>query len=144
MLIKVFERIKTDRPARFLTTFAAALLTNVTSAFQSLVHSEQLDVLHNLVLDFITSNMPESDDLKKGEDISALLKGTLTSYVPVYLGNNMLFWTGQYWESSHNIPSSRVKSKDLVNADLETGLKRLLVNNLLIPADRRMWQARRD
>jgi hypothetical protein len=102
-------------------------LTNVTSAFQSLVDSEQLDVLHNLVLDFITSNKQESHDPEKGEDIDELLKGALTTYVPVFLGNNMLFWTGQYWEGSHNIPSSRVKSKDLANEGLETGLRRLLV-----------------
>jgi len=129
MLRTVFKRIKSDRPVRFLTTFAAALLTNVTAASQSLVDSEELDVLHNLVLDFITSNMQDNDQSENRKDLGALLEGTLTIYVPVYMGNNMLFWTGQYWETSHPIPSNRIKSKDLVNTDLETGSKQLLVIN---------------
>jgi hypothetical protein len=127
---QVFKRIKSDRPVRFLTTFAAALLINVTTGFQSLVDAEELDVLHNLVCDFITSSFQDNDDSENGKDLRALLEGTLTIYAPVYMGNNMLFWTGQYWETSHAIPSNRVKSKDLVNTDLEVGSRRLFVTNL--------------
>ena len=73
--------------------------------------------------------MEENDNSEEGDQIRALLKGTLATYVPVYLGNNMLFWSGEYWESSHPIPSSRIKSQDLVDTDLKTGLKRLLVHS---------------
>ena len=127
---QVFKRIKSDRPVRFLTTFAAALLLNVTTGFQSLVDSEELDVLHNLVCDFITTNFQVNNDSENGKDLRVLLEGTLTTYVPVYMGNNMLFWTGQYWETSHAIPSNRVTSKDLVNTDLETGSRQLFVTIL--------------
>jgi len=83
------------------------------------------------MLEFITSNLRDSIDAEKGEGIGVLLKGTLTSYVPVYMGNNMLFWAGQFWERSHDIPSNRMRSKDLTNANLELGLKRLLVKETI-------------
>jgi Uncharacterised protein family, YAP/Alf4/glomulin len=127
----VFKRIRTDRPARFLTTFAAALLTNVTSAFQSIVESESLEILNGLVLEFITSSLDMSDQsTEKGKEIVTLLEGVITTYVPIYLGNQILFWSARYWEKSHPIPSSRIKSQDLINVDLEKGEDTLLVNHI--------------
>jgi len=81
-------------------------------------------------LDFIKSTS-ETFDQTKDEEIVALLEGVITTYVPVYLGNQMLFWSGQYWEESHPILSQRAKSKDLVNVDLDNGLRMIYVGSHL-------------
>jgi len=112
-------------PSRFLTTWAAALLTNFTNAFGTLVDSENLVTLHNLMLDFVNISLDIPEDNK---EIQFLLQGVITAYIRVYMGNRMLFWAGRYWEQSHPILSNRIKSKDLVNLDLENGVSELLVH----------------
>ena len=69
------------------------------------------------------------EDKTADKQIASLLEGVITTYVPVYLSNQMLFWSGQYWEASHPIPAQRVKSKDLVNVDLQNGLKLIYVHS---------------
>lgn len=112
-------------PSRFLLTWAAALLTNVTHAFGTLVDSENLDTLHNLMLDFVNTSLAFPDG---NQEIQLVLRGVITTYVWVYMGNRMLFWSGRYWEQSHPIFSSRVQSEDLVNLDLENEMKKLFVH----------------
>jgi Uncharacterised protein family, YAP/Alf4/glomulin len=123
VLREVFKRIRTDHPARFLTTFAAALLSNITLAFETRVDMEQP---HSLLLNFITSSL-EIADHSKDNEILSLLHGVITTYIPVFLGNHMVFWSGRYWEANHPVISQRVKSKDRVNVKLEDGLALLLV-----------------
>lgn len=124
----MFKRIRTKNPARFLATFAAALLTNITLAYESIIDIERLTALHNLVSDFVTSTLNTMGQTMDKEIVS-LLQGVITTYVPVYLSNQMLFWSGKYREASHPIPSQRVKSKDLVNVDLENGLSLIYVHS---------------
>jgi hypothetical protein len=117
-----------------LATFAAALLATVTRAFQTLLNYEKLDVLHNLMTSFINFSKEFCNrDSKEGKDVAALLDGFLTTYVPVYLGNQMLFWSGRYWEQSHPILSKRFKSIDLVNSKLNSGFLQLTVEPVPIP-----------
>jgi hypothetical protein len=107
---------------------AAALLTNITHAFHTLVDSKDLDTLHHLMVEFISTSL----DLRaKDHKVQDVLSGVITTYVPEYMGNQMLHWSGQYWEQSHPIPSNRPKAKDLVNPDLEKGLDELLVSSLI-------------
>jgi hypothetical protein len=73
--------------------------------------------------------MLNADDQIADKQIASLLEGLITTYVPVYLNNQMLFWSGQYWEASHPIPSQRVKSKDLLNVDLQIGLRLIYVHS---------------
>jgi hypothetical protein len=72
-------------------------------------------------LDFVTSAL-HVEDQTTDKEIVPLLEGVITTYVPIYLGNQILFWSGQFWEESHPILSQRIKSKDLVNVDLKNGL----------------------
>lgn len=60
-------------------------------------------------------------------ELLRLIQSVITTYVPVYLGNQLLYWSGQYWEESHPIISERMKSRDLVNEDLQLGLGRIAV-----------------
>jgi hypothetical protein len=127
-LTEVFKRIQAVRKSRFLATFAAALLATVTRAFQLLADFDELGILHNLMTDFVTLSVElGNQDSNNGKELAALLDGFITTYVPVYLGNQMLFWSGRYWEKSHPIFSHRVKSADLVNPELEQGLLALAV-----------------
>jgi hypothetical protein len=124
----VFKRIQAARKSRFLATFAAALLATITRAFQSLVDFDELVILHNLMTDFVTFSVELGDrDLDNSKEVAALLDGFITTYVPVYLGNQMLFWSGRYWEQSHPIFSHRVKAAGLVNPELEQGFLALAV-----------------
>lgn len=128
----VFKRIRTERPSRFLTTFAAAMLTNLSIAFQSLVDSDQLHTLHTLMLDFITSSISLYDlGSDKGKGVKEVIAGVVSTYIPVYMGNQLTFWSGRYWEESHPVISNRVKSKELVNEDLEKSVTTLVVLTLL-------------
>ena len=67
---------------------------------------------------------------EKGKEIIKLLQSVITTYVPLYMGNQMLFWSGQFWEKSFPVFSRRVKSLDLVNSDLKKGVGEL---DVLIP-----------
>jgi hypothetical protein len=124
----VFKRIQVARKSRFLAAFATALLSSITHAFQSLVDFDQLAILHNLMTDFVKFSVDfGSRDSDNGNELTALLDGFITTYVPIYLGNQMLFWSGRYWEKSHPIFSHRVKSADLINPELEEGFLTLAV-----------------
>src|SRR5579871_6673416 len=128
LLIEVLKRIRTARPSRFLTTFAAALLTNLTNAFRSIIDTERLETLHNLMLDFVTyclDNYYETSEKDKG--LAQLLQGVITTYVPIFMGNQMVYWSGRYWEETHTIPSGRIQSEELVNKELNIGLVKLEV-----------------
>ena len=141
----MFKRIRTDHPARFLTTFAAALLANITKAYESIIDHQQLTPLHGLIINFVASYLKMVDrNTDKGEEIVPLLEGVITTYVPIYLSNQMLFWSGQYWEESHPVLSRRVKSKDLVNIDLDNSLRYIYVYSLVGEADLRNWLANLD
>jgi hypothetical protein len=124
----VFKRIQVARKSRFLASFATALLSTITRAFQSLVDFDQLAILHNLITDFVAFSVEfGSRDSDNGKELTLLLDGFITTYVPVYLGNQMLFWSGRYWEKSHPILSRRVKSADLIKPELEEGFLTLSV-----------------
>jgi len=122
----VFKRISTKNPARFLTTFGAALLTNLTGAYQTVLDSDKLSALDDLMLEFISSFLELCKDEKDG-GVATVLQAVLTHYIPTYLGNQMLFWSGRYWEKSHPVFSRRVRSEDLVNVQLEDGIKKYTV-----------------
>ena len=62
------------------------------------------------------------------DDLVKLIEGVITQYVPIYIGNQLLYWTGQYWEQSHPIISERLRSEDLVNDDLKAGMDKILVS----------------
>jgi Uncharacterised protein family, YAP/Alf4/glomulin len=128
LLREVFKRIRTEHPARFLTTFAAALLTTLTMAYEAIIDSKQLATLHNLMINFLTSSLEivETNN-DKDEEMIPLLEGTITTYVPVYLGNQMLFWSGQYWEENYPVIPQRINSKDLVNTDLQNDFEKIYV-----------------
>jgi hypothetical protein len=112
------------------------MLTNLSMAFQSLVDSDQLNALHSLMLDFITSSLALYDlDSEKGKGVKEVLAGVLTTYIPVYMGNQLLFWSGRYWEEAHPVISNRVKSTDLINESLEQGVLALTVLSLLNARD---------
>jgi hypothetical protein len=129
MLTIAFTRIRTNRPERFLTTFAAALLLSVTHGFQSVAEPDDLTTLHNLILNFLHSM--ELSRREKGDlngELANLMKSVITNYVPIYLGNQLLYWSGQYWEQSHPVFSERVKSKDLANDDLKIEMDMIAVS----------------
>lgn len=112
-----------------MTAFAAALLSNVTEAFKSLVDAEQLKIIHDTVLDFIKWSLGTVEPQTDGDkEAITLLKGVMTTYIPVYMGHQMLFWSGRYWEQTSPVFSGRVKSQDLVNPELENGCKELFVS----------------
>jgi hypothetical protein len=124
----VFTRIQTARPSRFLTTFAAALLTSLTRGFATLVDSDRVATLHHLMLDFIRYCCDSFAGTRAGKrEVEQFVQGLITTYIPIYLGDQMLYWSGRYWEASNAIPSTRTKSKDLVNEDLELELGKLNV-----------------
>ena len=124
----MFKRIKTKNPARFLTTFGAALLTNLNGVYHAVLDSEKLSALNNLMLEFIGSFL-ELSKAENGGDIATVLQAVLTHYIPTYLGNQMLFWSGRYWEKSHPVFSRRLKSEGLVNVQLEHGIKKYIVRS---------------
>jgi Uncharacterised protein family, YAP/Alf4/glomulin len=125
-----FKRIRTNRPAKFLASFAAALLLAVTGAFQSLAETEDVTIVHTVVLEVLESMVAVWEGKREDEELVKLLEGVITQYLPVYLGNQMLYWSGQYWEQSHPVVSERIKSKDLVNEDLEAGMDKISVFSL--------------
>ena len=131
-LIIAFKRIRTNRPARFLTSFGAALLLAVTQGSQSVPEQEDLATLHYLVLNFLDSTEELCSLCKENGDqdgdLVRLIEGVITQYVPIYLGNQLLYWTGQYWEQSHPVISGRMRSEDLVNEDLKAGMDRISVS----------------
>jgi hypothetical protein len=97
-------------------------------AFTVLIDSDQLTSLHTLMLDFITFSLGLHDlHSDKGKEIAEVLRGVITSYLPVYMGNQFLFWSGRYWEERNPIVPGRIKSKDLINEDLENGVSTLAV-----------------
>jgi Uncharacterised protein family, YAP/Alf4/glomulin len=131
ILMAVYKRIRTERPARFLTTFSAALLVNLTNAFHVVVDSEHLHDLNVLMLGFIESCLTLADEQssKNRDDLIAMLEGAITEYLPLYLsGSQMLFWSCRYWEESHPRPSNRIASKDLVSHSLEQDAANLWVH----------------
>jgi len=65
---------------------------------------------------------------EKGGEITTVLQAVLTHYIPIYLGNQLLFWSGRFWEKSHPVFSRRLKSEDLVNVQLEDGIKKYIVD----------------
>ena len=112
-----------------MTAFAAALLSNVTEAFQSLVDAEQLKIIHDTMLDFLRWSLGAVELQTYGEkEAITLLGGVMTTYIPVYMGNQMLFWSGRYREQTSPVFSGRVKSQDLIDLDLENGCKELFVS----------------
>jgi hypothetical protein len=128
LLIEAFKRIHTERPSRFLATFATSLLYTVSRAFETIVDDEKLDVLHNLMTSFIDfSSKFCNRDSKEGKEVAALLDGFLTTYAQIYLGGEMLLWSGRYWEQSHPIPPNRFKSTDLIDSQLNSGFLQLTV-----------------
>lgn len=97
-------------------------------AYEAIIDSKELTTLHNLMIDNLITTIEMVDpNTESGKEMLPLIAGWITTYVPVYMGNRMLFWSGQYWEESHPIISQRIKSKDLVNTDLENGLKQICV-----------------
>lgn len=97
-------------------------------AYESIIDIKKFDILHNLMFNFISSSLEIMDgNTEKGKEMIPLLEGVITTYIPVYMCNQMLFWSGQYWEEFHPVISQRIKSKDLVNTDLQNGLKQLYV-----------------
>jgi len=106
-------------------------LLAVNQGFQSVSEHDDLATLHSLVLNFLDS-MEELCTLckEKGDeddDLVKLIEGVITQYVPIYLGNQLLYWSGQYWEQSHPVISERPRSEDLVNEDLKADMDRILV-----------------
>jgi hypothetical protein len=63
----------------------------------------------------------------KGKEVGDVLAGVVTTYIPIYMGNQLLFWSGRYWEEFHPVISTRIKSKDLIDENLENGVLALAV-----------------
>jgi hypothetical protein len=109
-----------------LTSFAAALLMNFQNASDEVVDFTQLQMLHELFLDFVRTVLNSHDKASaKGKEVYDLMQGVITTYAPMFLGNQMLYWANRYWESCHEMPSHRLKASDLVNPDLDEGFKTL-------------------
>jgi len=112
-------------------------------AYEAIVDSKQLATLHNLMINFLTSSLEIVETSKnKDKEMIPLLEGTITTYAPVFLGNQMLFWSGQYWEENHPVISRRTKSKDLVNADLQNDFEKIYVCLYLNTLMKRNWLAK--
>ena len=104
------------------------MLTAVTNAYRAIIDSPQLEILHDLMLEFIVyysdSYGGTSDE---GKEIERILQGVVTTYVSIFLGNQLLYWSGRYWEESNPIPFRRIRSKDLVTEELDLGFVKLRV-----------------
>jgi len=105
-------------------------LTSLTGAYQTVFDSKKLSALDDLMLEFISFflNLYQSE---KGGEITSVLQAVLTHYIPIYLGNQLLFWSGRHWEKSHPVFSRRPKSEDLVNVQLGDGIKKYFVHPAL-------------
>lgn len=86
--------------------------------------------MHTVVLEVLESMVAVREEKQEDEELVKLIEGVVTQYLPIYLGNQMLYWSGQYWEQSHPVVSERIKSKDLVNEDLDAGVGKIAVFSL--------------
>jgi hypothetical protein len=83
--------------------------------------------VHSVVLEILESMVAVWEEKPGDEELVRLIEGVVTQYLPIYLGNQMLYWSGRYWEKSHPVFSERMKSKDLVNEDFEAGMDKIAV-----------------
>jgi len=88
---------------------------------------DHLDELHSLLVTFIRSYLAYANERDLQDDFDPVLAGVITSYVPEFLGDQLLYWSGQYWERTHPVFSGRTPSKDLVDTTLSQKLDELLV-----------------
>jgi len=51
----------------------------------------------------------------------------MTTYIPLFMGNQLLFWSNRYWDERNPVFQGRIKAKDLINQDLHKEISNLSV-----------------
>ena len=94
-----------------------------------LVELEHVNMLNALIIEFLEWSLELADQTtEQGKELIAMLEGTITTYLPIYLGDyHLLFWSGRYWEESHPIPLGKSASTDFISYDIDANEKRLFV-----------------